>query len=264
MECLEGRGIGYGTRVAKIPIVCGASLFDLLIGDPGARPGRAMGRAACERAFAGGPLREGNFGAGTGATVGKYLGPARMMKSGLGVAAVRIGDVKIGAVAAVNAVGDVYDPDTGAVIAGMLSEDGTAIAGMAGDIYASVKVGRDALVGDRGSDGGGLDGDIDAAADGAGGIAENTTLVCVVTNAIMTKPQANRMATVAHDGIARAVRPAPTSADGDSVFAMASGTASADADAVSCIAADMAAAAIRRAALLAEPAYGLKSARSFR
>jgi L-aminopeptidase/D-esterase-like protein len=202
-----------------------------------------MGRAACEDAFRGAAPREGNHGAGTGATVGKYMGPGRMMKSGLGCAAIRLGDVKIGAVAAVNAVGDVYDPDTGEIIAGLLSEDGSAVAGSADEIYAHVKSGRDALAGD---------------------VTENTTLVCVVTNAVMTKPQAARMATLAHDGVARAVRPAHTSADGDAAFALASCAVEADADAVSCIAADMAAAAIKRAVLAAEPAYGLKSARSLR
>ncbi|MDR2163505.1 MAG: P1 family peptidase [Clostridiales Family XIII bacterium] len=254
MEYLEGRGIGYDTSAARIPIVCGASLFDLIVGDARARPDRTMGRAACEQAFSGGHLREGNFGAGTGATVGKYLGPARMMKSGLGFAAVRVEDVKVGAVVAVNAVGDVHDPDTGEIIAGMLSNDGAVISGMADEIYAAVKSGRDALTG----------GKDDVVADGMDGISRNTTLVCVVTNVEMTKPQVCRMATVAHDGIARAVRPAHTSADGDAVFAMASGYVKADADAVSCIAADMAAAAIKRAALAAEPAYGLVSARSFR
>jgi L-aminopeptidase/D-esterase-like protein len=201
-----------------------------------------------------------------------------MMKAGLGFSAVRIGDVKVGAIAAVNAVGDVYDPDTGELIAGLLSEDGNALVGMADEIYASVEFGRDALSGDSAQSGGvsysvaaaeanvRVSGDGSAgliARAGGGGVQQNTTLVCVVTNAVMTKPQANRMATIAHDGIARSVRPAHTSADGDAVFAMASCAVRADADAVSCIAADMTAAAIQRAALAAAPAYGLQSARSF-
>ncbi|MDR1292297.1 MAG: P1 family peptidase [Clostridiales Family XIII bacterium] len=248
---LESKGIGYETLVANVPIVCGASLFDLLVGDPAARPDKDMGRRACEEAFAGAPPREGNCGAGTGATVGKYLGPARMMKSGLGFAAVRVGDVKVGAVAAVNAIGDVRDPDTGELVAGMLSEGGGAIVGASDALYAAIEQGRDVLT--QGGPG-----------TNAGGVSENTTLLCVVTNAIMTKAQASRMATLAHDGMARAVRPVHTSADGDAAFALASCVARADADAVSCLAADMAAAAIKRAALAAKPAYGLKAAEDFR
>jgi L-aminopeptidase/D-esterase-like protein len=248
MEFLESKDIGYQTSVAKVPIVCGASLFDLLVGDPKARPDKAMGRLACEEAFAGAPPREGNCGAGTGATVGKYLGRARMMKSGLGFAAVRAGKVKVGAVAAVNAIGDVFDPDAGALIAGMLSEDGGAIVGTANDMYAAIERGRDVLT--EGEPGAGVPG--------------NTTLLCVVTNAVMTKAQASRMAALAHDGMARAVRPVHTSADGDAAFALASCMVDADADAVSCLAADVAAAAIKRAALAAKPAYGLKAAEDFR
>jgi L-aminopeptidase/D-esterase-like protein len=250
MEYLESRDIGYETRIAKVPIVCGASLFDLLVGDPKARPDKAMGRLACVEAFAGAPPREGNCGAGTGATVGKYLGPARMMKSGLGFAAVRAGDVKVGVMAAVNAVGDVFDPDTGGLIAGMLSEDGNSIAGTAAEMYGVIGQGRDVLT----------EGDTNAGS----GVSENTTLLCVVTNAVMTKAQASRMATLAHDGMARAVRPVHTSADGDAAFALASCAVNADADAVSCLAADMAAAAIKRAVLSAKPAYGLKAAEDFR
>jgi L-aminopeptidase/D-esterase-like protein len=225
-----------------------------------------MGRQACEEAFEGAPPREGNCGAGAGATVGKYLGPARMMKSGLGFAAVKAGNVKVGAVAAVNAIGDVYDPDTGELIAGMLSEDGNSIVGTSSEMYASIERGRDALT-ERGPDAGdgrGRDALTDEAPGAGVGVSENTTLLCVVTNAVMTKAQASRMATLAHDGMARAVRPVHTSADGDAAFALASCMVNADADAVSCLAADMAAAAIKRAALSAKPAYGLKAKENFR
>jgi L-aminopeptidase/D-esterase-like protein len=253
MEYLEARGIGYETRIAKVPIVCGASLFDLLVGDVKARPDKEMGRAACDEAFAGSPLREGNCGAGTGATVGKYMGPGRMMKSGLGCAAVRTGNVKVGAVAAVNAIGDVFDYESGRLIAGLLSEDGGRIAGTESEMYSFIGSGRDALTGD----------DDDAPAGGGDGVPENTTLLCVVTNAVMTKGQACRMAALAHDGMARAVRPVHTSADGDAAFAMASCTVEADPDIVAVLAADVAAAAIKRAVLAAEPAYGLKAAGDF-
>ncbi|MDR3225120.1 MAG: P1 family peptidase [Clostridiales Family XIII bacterium] len=299
MAYLEEHEIGYDTFAGKVPIVCGASLFDLIVGDAKARPDKAMGYAACTAAFdTGASFQAGNHGAGTGATVGKYLGPARMMKSGIGAAAVQIGDIKIGAVAAVNAMGDVYDPETGALIAGMLAPDGETVCGTSGALLEGIECGRDVL-GDGGVAGkfgvvsggvagksGGASGGValdcvagkpdgvsggvapdrvDCKPDGAsGGVAENTTLVCVVTNAMMTKPQAARMATLAHDGMARAVRPVHTSVDGDAVFAMASGKVNADADVVACIAADLTAEAIKEAALASEPAYGLKSARDFR
>jgi L-aminopeptidase/D-esterase-like protein len=244
MAYLEEHGIGYETLAGKVPIVCGASIFDLVVGDPKARPDRAMGYAACVDAFrAAAGILDGNHGAGIGATVGKYLGPKRMMKSGLGTAAVRIGGIEIGAIAAVNAMGDVIGAGADEILAGMLAPDGKSICGTSEALIEGIANGRDVL---------------------SGGIAENTTLVCLVTNASMNKREATRVATLAHDGMARAVRPVHTSVDGDAVFAMASGKVKADADAVACIAADMTAEAIRNAVLAAAPAYGLKAAEDFR
>jgi L-aminopeptidase/D-esterase-like protein len=249
MAYLEERGIGYDTFAGKVPIVCGASLFDLIVGDPKARPDKAMGYAACENAFANpSSFANGNAGAGMGATVGKYLGAVRMMKCGLGFHAVRIGSVEVGAVAAVNAVGDVYDPQTGALIAGLLVEGGKSISGTPVEMLSNIEKGRDVL--GRGG----------SPSKGDGGVSENTTLVCVLTNAILSKAEAHRVAVLSHDGMARAIKPVHTSVDGDAAFSMASGKVKADADAVACLAADVTAEAIKDAALSAKSAYGLKAA----
>jgi L-aminopeptidase/D-esterase-like protein len=237
MAFLEERGIGFDVRVALVPIVCGASLFDLVVGDPKARPDRNMGYAACENAGID-ELAEGNVGAGTGATVGKYLGPARMMKSGLGVYALRVGDLKCGAVVAVNALGDVFDADTGRQTAGLLSEDGTALCSTEEFMYREAGEQRDVFAG-------------------------NTTIGCVITNAKLTKTQTNSLASVTHNGFARAIRPVHTSADGDAIFAMAAGEVAASPDALGALASLVMARAVTRAARAAKPAYGLPSAGSF-
>src|SRR2546428_4209901 len=127
MQYLEEKGIGFETRVAKVPIVPAAILFDLGMGDPKIRPDRTSGYAACSNAKAG-PVREGNVGAGAGATVGKLLGPDRAMKGGIGTASLKVGSLVVAALAAVNAVGDIYDPKTGFIIAGARTEDGNGFA----------------------------------------------------------------------------------------------------------------------------------------
>jgi L-aminopeptidase/D-esterase-like protein len=237
MAFLEERGIGFDVRVAVVPIVCGASLFDLVVGDPGARPDKVMGRAACENAAldAEGAVAEGNVGAGTGASVGKYLGPERMMKSGLGVCALRVGDLKCGAVVAVNALGDVLDPDTGRLIAGLLNEDRTALANTERAMYREMGARRDVFAG-------------------------NTTIGCVLTNARLTKTEANALASVTHDGFARAIRPVHTSVDGDAIFALGFGDVAASPDALGALASSVMARAVARAARAAKSAYGLLAA----
>jgi L-aminopeptidase/D-esterase-like protein len=231
MAFLEERGVGFDAGVAVVPIVCGASLFDLVVGDAKARPDKAMGYAACENAGKDAPA-EGNVGAGTGATVGKYLGPARMMKSGLGIYAMRAGDVKCGALVAVNALGDVFDADTGQAIAGLLNEDGTALVRTERILYAEMGARREVFSG-------------------------NTTLGCVLTNARLTKPEAGRLASAAHNGFARAIRPVHTSADGDAIFALSAGEAEASPDALGSLAALVMARAVARAVRAAKSAYGL-------
>ena len=190
MAYLEEREIGFDTGFAKVPIVPAAVLFDLGYKDPKRRPDQRMGYDACLNAH-NRNYKDGSYGAGTGATVGKILGPDSSMKSGIGSYAVEIGNVKIGAIVAVNAFGTIYEGDT--PIAGphkenhILSTEELMIEGM----EASFK--------------------------------GNTTIGCILTNADLTKSQANKLASMTHDGYARAIRPVHTMIDGDTVFVMATG-----------------------------------------
>jgi L-aminopeptidase/D-esterase-like protein len=237
---LEEHGIGFDVRVAKVPIVPSAILFDLGVGDAKIRPDAGCGyRAAAAASTA--PVVEGSVGAGAGATVGKARGMARAMKSGIGSVAIRQPDgLVVAALAAVNAYGDVIDPATGTVVAGVRTEDGRAFA----DLRRLVRGG--AATEQR--------------------FNENTTLVVVATNAALTKTQANRMAQMAHDGLARAIWPAHTPVDGDAVFALATGTREAPADMLTLgmLAADAAAEAIVRAARQATGLPGLPAVRDLR
>ena len=238
MQYLEEQGVGFDVGVGVVPIVCGASLFDLVVGNPKCRPDKAMGYEVCKEAGTG-ELAEGNVGAGTGASVGKFLGPDRMMKSGLGIHAVQIGDVQCGAVVAVNALGDVIDYDTGKRIAGILTEDKTALSSTEEVMYGEIGKNRNVFSG-------------------------NTTIGCVITNAKLTKVQANKLASIAHNGYAKAISPVHTSADGDTIFVMATGEVDVGPDALGALATEVMARAICRGIKAAEPAYGLKAARGFR
>lgn len=237
MAFLEEKGIGFDVGVGVVPIVSGASLFDLIVGDAKCRPDKKMGYEACINAGQG-PVAEGNVGAGTGATVGKFLGLKHMMKSGLGIYGIEVGDLQVAAVAVVNALGDVVDVDTGRRIAGLLNEDKTKLVCTEEMMFARYAHKKNIFSG-------------------------NTTLGCVVTNARLAKTQANKIASIAHNGLARAIRPVHTMADGDTVFVMASGEVEVMPDAVGALAAEVMGRAINRAARAAEPAYGLKAARDF-
>lgn len=239
MAYLEEKGVGFDVGVGVVPIVCGASLFDLVVGDPKARPDKAMGYAACKDAMERQtPPEEGNVGAGTGASVGKYLGVDTMMKSGLGIYCVETGGVKLGALVAVNALGDISDPATGKTLAGILTPDKSALGSTFDTMMAEMAGGRNVFSG-------------------------NTTLGCIVTNAKLTKSQANKVASMAHNGFARAIRPVHTSVDGDTIFVMATGEAEVSPDALGALAAEVMAQAVCRAVLSAAPAYGLKAASDF-
>jgi len=231
MEYLEERGVGFDVGVTVVPIVCGAALFDLVVGDPKRRPDKTMGYDACKAAENGEP-EEGNAGVGTGATVGKFFGIDRMMKSGVGIYAVQAGAVQCAAIVAVNALGDVYDPETGEQIAGLLNEDKTAMISTVSAMYDEIGKSRNVFSG-------------------------NTTIGCVITNARLTKPQCNKLASVAHNGLARAIRPVHTSADGDTIFVLATGEVEVGADGLGALASEVMAKAIARAARKAKPAYGL-------
>jgi L-aminopeptidase/D-esterase-like protein len=235
MSFLEERKIGFNFGFAIIPIVCGASLFDLNVSDPKARPDKAMGYAACLNAFNSNDIAEGNVGAGTGATVGKLLGSEYMMKSGIGSYAVEIDGLQCGAIVAVNALGDVLDINTKKPLAGVLSSDKTYIGDTVQLMYKNIKTPNNMFSG-------------------------NTTIGCILTNAKLTKTQANKISQNAHDGYAQVIRPVHTSVDGDSIFCMSCGNEIVSVDALGTLAAEVIARAINNAVLKASSAFGLKSA----
>jgi L-aminopeptidase/D-esterase-like protein len=223
-----------------VPIVPAAILIDLWFGgDPKIRPTADCGYRAAVAAT-NGPVQEGNVGAGAGATLGKVAGRERSMKGGLGSAAVRLPNgLVVGAIVAVNAIGDVIDPASGAVVAGVRTPDGKALAD-------ARKLLRDGSL-------------LRAVQPRAG---ENTTIAVVATNARLTKVEATRVALMADDGLARAITPAHTIGDGDTVFSLATGrwTGQADASIIGALAADVLAEAIVRAAAKPESLGGLPSA----
>jgi L-aminopeptidase/D-esterase-like protein len=240
MRYLEERGVGFETHVARVPIVPAAILFDLGLGDPRARPDAAMGYAACQAAFEG-SVAEGNVGAGTGATLGKVLGMERAMKSGLGSAALSLGGgVVVGALVGVNPLGDVVDPQSGSILAGARQPDTDEPA----DTLAVMK----SMLGTAPPR--------FNSANGAGA-GSNTVIGVVATNAHLTKEQANKVAQMAQDGIARTVRPAHTMFDGDTLFALSTGREQADVNVIGAYAAEMVVAAVVRAVRAAEGAGGL-------
>lgn len=234
---LEEHGRGFDVGVARVPIVPAAILFDLGVGDAHVRPDADCGYRAAAAASTG-PVGEGNVGAGAGATVGKAFGLARAMKSGIGSAAVRLPDgLIVSALVAVNAFGDVVDPETGRTIAGVRTENGKALA----DVRALMRTGQV----------------------GVTRPAAHTTLAVVATNAQLTKTQAAKVAQMAHDGFARAIVPVHTPVDGDTAFAVATGTLGRPADVllVGSLAADVTAQAIVRAAREATGLPSLPAAR---
>ncbi|MBQ3107267.1 MAG: P1 family peptidase [Firmicutes bacterium] len=238
MAWLEDQGRGFDVGVGTVPIVCGASLFDLVVGDPKCRPDKAMGYAAAAAANDG-PVEEGNVGAGTGASVGKWLGVDYIMKSGLGTYAVQIGDLIVGAIVAVNALGDVIDRKNGnKMIAGLLNADKTGMRSSEELIFDMLDPNIDLWKG-------------------------NTTIGAIVTNANLTKAQCEKLAHVAHDGFARAIYPVHTNADGDTIFAAATGEVDVHPDALGVVAVNVMEEAIVRAAKAAKPAFGLKAACDF-
>jgi len=232
MRYLEERGVGFDARVARVPIVPAAILFDLDLGDPQARPDAAMGYAACQAATAD-PVVEGNVGAGTGARLGTALGVGRAMKSGLGSAAIPLGGgLIVGALVAANPFGDVVDPHSGATLAGARKLRSDELAGTL-EVMKSM-IGKLALR-----------------------FASNTLIGVVATNARLTKEQANKVAQMAQDGIARTVRPAHTLFDGDTLFALSTGRKRANVSLIGAYAAEAVAQAVVRAVRAAEGAGGL-------
>ena len=229
MKCLEERKIGYDVGITKVPLVCTSDLFDLTVGDMSVRPDASMGYEACMNALNGGNYRDGNYGAGTGASVGKILGMDHCMKSGIGSYAVQCGELKVGAVAAVNALGDIFD-EQGRMIAGV--HDGKILLDTTEIMCRRTEVTENKFTG-------------------------NTTIAVIMTNADFDKARLCKIASMAQDGYARAIRPVHTSADGDSIYAVSNGDLKADLDVTGVLAAEVVHKAIIRAVEAAESAYGL-------
>ena len=236
MKYLEekGRGVKVGANI--VPIVVGSCIFDLGCVDGSVRPDAAMGYRACEDA-AGNMERSGNVGAGMGATVGKLLGNDRSMKSGLGCYAVQVGGLQVGAIVAVNAIGDVYEMDSNRELAGLLSKDKSSMISSEIEAVKLLQL--------------------------ASTFSLNTTIGCIITNAGLDKAEMNKVAAMASNGVARTIRPVNTSMDGDSVYAISVGRHKSCADVVGTLAAHVMAKAINRAVLETKPIYGYKSAQSF-
>jgi L-aminopeptidase/D-esterase-like protein len=234
MQYLEEKGMGFDVGITTVPIVPAAILFDLRIGDHRVRPDRAMGYRACESATAG-TIEEGTVGAGTGATVGKLMGIECATKGGLGTSSLSLpGGVVVGALAVVNAFGDIIDPETDRILAGL--RDGPNGATFL-DTVAQMRHG----IRPRGYG------------------RESTTLVAVATNARLTKAQATKVAQQAHLGLVRTIRPVHTTLDGDVSFVLATGDVSADLDLLGVAAGEIVARAVVRAVRLARGIAGVPS-----
>ena len=239
MKYLEEHGIGFDTGFALVPLVAQSDIYDLSVADASVRPDPDMGYEAARRAFEEPNYRDGNYGAGCGATVGKIGGMETCMKTGIGSYAIQIGELKVGAVVVLNALGDVFDWKSGKQIAGLLTEDKKALRSTSEQMKSSVQVVDNKFTG-------------------------NTTLAVVMTNARFEKAQLCKIAGMAHDGYARSIIPVHTSADGDSIYAVSVGDVRADQDLTGILAAEVVSEAIIRAVENAESAYGYPCAAELR
>ena len=224
MSWLEENKIGYDTRVALVPIVVQSDIYDLSYGSSKIRPDAKMGKAACEAAKRHEEIKSGSFGAGTGATVGKIYGMDRSMKSGLGVYAVEIGDIKLAAIVVVNALGDVYDERNGQKIAGLLTEDRKNFADTREELY---KLTTQTDLFNR----------------------ENTTIGMIITNAAFDKTQLTKISSMTRNAYARSIKPVGTLADGDTIYTASIGNVKADLNIIGTLASEVMSEAIRRAVL---------------
>jgi len=232
MQYLEQQSIGRDVGNTVVPNVCGAILFDLKCGDYRVRPDKAMGFRTCEHAFEKKLFQNGNFGAGTGATVGKISGLQNAMKGGLGSSLFQFGDLLVGAVVAVNCVGDVLDTQTGEILAGAFLHNKF--------IFSQTYM-------------------LEHYADEKDFFSSNTVIGVLVTNAKLNKNQATKLAGIGQDSIARAISPAHSVFDGDTVFAMSYGEVCANIDAVGVLAAKAMETAIANGIVFAKSAHGYLS-----
>ncbi len=220
MQYLEEHGIGYDTGFATVPLVCGSCIYDLCCGRSDIRPDRQMGYEACvnsEHSTA----SSGSFGAGCGATVGKIKGMQYASASGLGIYAASLGDLKMAAIVVVNALGDIYDPETGMEIAGLKNEDGSGFLNSCDELYKISKK-TDMFTG-------------------------NTTIGVIVTNGNFSKAEMSKIASMTRNAYARCINPVGTMADGDTIYAASIGNVSADINVAGTMAADVMTRAIMNA-----------------
>ncbi len=234
MKYLEEEGYGLDVGITRVPLVVQSDIFDLTVGDSTIRPDKEMGYEAARLAMEAPNYKDGNFGAGCGATVGKIKGMDYCMKAGIGSYAIELGELKIGAVVVANALGDIFDWKTGKQVAGLLSEDKTSLQSSLLEMKKSIGKKDNKYAG-------------------------NTTLAVVITNARFDKSQLCKIAGMAHDGYARSINPIHTSADGDSIYAVSVGDVEADQDLTGILAAEVISEAILRAVINAEGAYGYPS-----
>ncbi|WP_252254717.1 P1 family peptidase [Clostridium sp. ZBS12] len=236
MEYLENKNIGFDVTVAKVPIVCQAVLFDLAFGNPKVRPDKFMGIKACLNSEEYYDDINGNIGAGFGATVGKFLGPDFSMKGGLGTYAVKVGDLEVGAIVAVNCLGDVVDPKNLNIISGAYDRKNNNFLNTENLILSNLKNPINPFKG-------------------------NTTIGIIATNANFTKAEANKVASMAHNGYARTMYPAHTMFDGDTIFTMATNKVNSDVTTVGMLAARVMEKAILRGVKSAKSLFGVPSFR---
>ena len=222
MRCLEERGIGFDTGFAKVPLVCQSCIFDLGYGKSDVRPDADMGYEACVRALEGCDDSMGNIGAGTGASVGKLLGMKQAMKSGLGVHAIQVGDLKIAAVVVVNAFGDIFDSSNAQKIAGLMDPERKVFWDLEETFVKMVTTPQNLF-------------------------NTNTTIGCVVCNAKFDKAKLNKIASMTRNAYARCINPVGTMADGDSIYACSVGDVVSDVNVVGSLAAKVMEKAIKKA-----------------
>ncbi len=232
MKYLEEEGIGFNVGVARVPIVASAVIFDLAIGDSKIRPDSQMGYDAAKTASIT-ENRQGNIGCGMGATVGKIMGPGNSMKSGLGSASIKLGELVVSAIVSVNSFGDIYNYKTGEQIAGVYDYDNKRLLNTI-DIMTNYNA-------------------------NLGFSMENTTIGVIGTNAILTKAEANKVSQMAHNGFARSINPVHSMMDGDTIFTMATNMIKSDVNIIGTLAAEVMSQAITNAIIYAKSISGLNS-----
>ena len=238
MKYLEEKNLGFDVGVTKVPLVSQSCLFDLTVADAFTRPDQTMAYNACLGAEQSN-FKEGNFGAGTGATVGKLLGMDYCMKSGIGYYGIKLGDLKVGAIVALNSLGDIFDWKTGEKIAGLLDENKKDFRSSDEQLFKSY-----AQIDNR--------------------FVENTAIAVVFTNAEFDKTKLCKISEMAHNGYARSIRPVHTSADGDTIYAVSIGNVKADIDVVGTLASRVISEAIISAVNNAESEYGYTAAKDLK